>query len=212
MLKANFLQLTRLMHPLTSDHPRWRPFLSTLTSLTISLIGFMAVGCPKLSSNQTEGETPSAPTQAATQTETDAYRSFVSLDPVDNRADGAVNSRVSAVRSQYETINLSTLPSELRKANPWPRVKALLSDRFGRATLEEGEQPTIISQPEYTRDEYDFLIIVTVTNRGAADDSIGGFRYRFEFDPFDGDTMILAWAGSQQFCQRTQVWTRQACP
>ncbi|MEO1094432.1 MAG: hypothetical protein AAFX01_05985 [Cyanobacteria bacterium J06638_28] len=122
------------------------------------------------------------------------------------------NPEVNAVRSQYETIDLNTLSPELQKANFPPNVESLLRQELGRTTLEEGEQPTVIAPVEYTGPEYSFLNVITVTNEGLADDSVGGFRYRFEFDGYDGNTMMLVWAGSQQFCRRTQEWTRQICP
>ncbi|MGF1536426.1 MAG: hypothetical protein ACFB4J_08090 [Elainellaceae cyanobacterium] len=121
------------------------------------------------------------------------------------------NPAVNDVRSQYEPIDLNTLP-ELRRANLRFEVEALLIEEFGRTTLEEGEQPTVISPMEYTDPEYSWLNVITVTNDGSADDSVGGVRYRFEFEPFDGDTNILVWAGAQRFCRRTQQWTNQTCP
>ncbi|MEM0979279.1 MAG: hypothetical protein AAGH78_03295 [Cyanobacteria bacterium P01_H01_bin.58] len=122
------------------------------------------------------------------------------------------NPAVNDVRSQYKTLDLKTLSPELQKANLFFDVESLLMKEFGRMTLEEGEQPTVIAPVKYTGPEYSSLNIITVTNEGLADDAIGGFRYRLEFDSYDGDTMILVWAGSQQFCRRTQVWTDQACP
>lgn len=123
-----------------------------------------------------------------------------------------LNPTVNDVRNKYETIDLNTLSPDLQRANYGFNVESLLLEEFGRTTLEEGEQPTVISPVEYTGPEYEFLNVVTVTNEGLADDSIGGFRYRFEFEGYDGDTMILIWAGAQQFCWRTGEWTRQSCP
>ncbi|MGF1461193.1 MAG: hypothetical protein ACFBSG_19465 [Leptolyngbyaceae cyanobacterium] len=122
------------------------------------------------------------------------------------------NPAVNEIRSQYQTLDLEKLPSDLRQANHWFDIKSILLEEFGRTILEEGEQPTVISDPDYTGGDYSFLNVVTLTNEGLADDSVGGFRYRFEFDAFDGDTMILVWAGMQQYCWRTQEWTAEPCP
>lgn len=121
-------------------------------------------------------------------------------------------SDVNTVRSQYDTIDLNTLPNELRGANFRSQIETVLMEEFGRETLGEGEQPTVISQDENYGDTYGGLNVMTVTNEGLADDSVGGYRYRFEFESFDGDTWLLVWAGSQQYCWRSDEWTNQLCP
>ncbi|MEM9215956.1 MAG: hypothetical protein AAGD25_16625 [Cyanobacteria bacterium P01_F01_bin.150] len=122
------------------------------------------------------------------------------------------NTAINSVRFQYNTIDLNTLSPELRRASYRPDVERLLMQEFGRTTLEEGEQPTVITQDDTKGKDYWYLHIVTLTNKGLADDSVGGFRYRFEFEPYDGDTLLLVWAGSQQFCWRSEEWTKQLCP
>ena len=81
---------------------------------------------------------------------------------------------------------------------------------FGRTTLEEGEQPTIVIDNGYNRE--DGFRTIYLTNEGLADDSIGGYRYRLDFVSFDGDNSKLIWVGEQQYCWRSDEWTRESCP
>lgn len=112
----------------------------------------------------------------------------------------------NALRRQYETIDFDTLPAELRdRALQTSELEALVMEAFGRATLGEAEKPTVITVENYGE-------VVTVVNEGVADDSIGGYRYRLEFESFDGDTKRLIWVGQQHYCWRTQEWTTELCP
>lgn len=122
------------------------------------------------------------------------------------------NPTINAVRSQYSSMDLNSLSPELRRAIFHSQLESLLMDEFGRTTLDEGEKPTTIIQDDSMGKDYWYLHISTVINEGLPDDSVGGFRYRLEFEPYDGDTLLLVWAGSQQFCRRTQEWTNQLCP
>ncbi|MGK7888227.1 MAG: hypothetical protein AB4042_02770 [Leptolyngbyaceae cyanobacterium] len=121
---------------------------------------------------------------------------------------------INAVRAQYDPIDLKALP-DLKGAKFRSQIEALLMAEFGRTTLGEGEQPTVFSYEDNRVGEYGGLEIMTVTNMGAADDSVGGFRYRFELESYDGDTAIVVWAGSQRYCRRggpNDRWTNQPCP
>jgi hypothetical protein len=112
-----------------------------------------------------------------------------------------------AARRQYDEIPLATLFSELPVIHP--DAETLAFETFGRTQLEEGEQPTEIEAIAY--DNYQVLLL---TNFGAADDSIGGLRYRLEFEYFDNDQNNLIWVGEQHYCRRTvpPTWTNQRCP
>ncbi|MEM8505757.1 MAG: hypothetical protein AAF716_21720 [Cyanobacteria bacterium P01_D01_bin.1] len=81
---------------------------------------------------------------------------------------------------------------------------------LGRASLEEGEQPSVVERQSFI--EYS---VVTITNNGMADDSVGAERYRLEFEQIDDRRWQIVWAGAQQRCWRAedpQAWTAQLCP
>lgn len=113
-----------------------------------------------------------------------------------------------AARRQYDEIPLATLFPELPVIHP--NAEVLAFETFGRTQLEEGEQPTEIELIA-TYDTYQVLLL---TNFGAADDSIGGLRYRLEFEFFDNDQTNLIWVGEQRYCRRSAppAWTNQLCP
>ncbi|WP_008313927.1 hypothetical protein [Leptolyngbya sp. PCC 6406] len=126
----------------------------------------------------------------------------------DGAPESALASEQVAARSQYEQIPLNTLdvPLPLIGRNP----EAIALELFGRTTLGEGQQPTTVTSDGYD-DNYPVVIL---TNRGEADDSVGGHRYRLEFESFDNDQVKLIWVGQQRFCIRRNppVWTTELCP
>ncbi|NCJ05110.1 hypothetical protein GS597_00970 [Synechococcales cyanobacterium C] len=122
-------------------------------------------------------------------------------------ADGLTTEQVSA-RRQYEEISLESLFSAL------PVIvkndESLAFEMFGRSQPQEGEQETVIE----TVGTYENYRVLQLTNLGAADDSIGGQRYRFEFEYFDNDQLNLVWVGQQRYCRHTTPpqWTHERCP
>ena len=113
----------------------------------------------------------------------------------------------TATRNEYRTIPLNTLYADVPLIGTNPEDIAFSA--FGRASLGEGERATIVNGP----DTEDDLSVVHVINEGAADDSIGGYRYRLDFSSFDGDQSQLLWAGEQHYCIRNNPpeWTDQPC-
>ncbi|NCJ06375.1 hypothetical protein GS597_07595 [Synechococcales cyanobacterium C] len=122
-------------------------------------------------------------------------------------ANGLTTEQVSA-RHQYEEISLESLFSAL------PVIvkndESLAFEMFGRSQPQEGEQETVIE----TVGTYENYRVLQLTNLGAADDSIGGQRYRFEFEYFDNDQLNLVWVGQQRYCRHTTPpqWTHERCP
>lgn len=111
-------------------------------------------------------------------------------------------------RNRYRTVPLNQLPSEVPTIGNPTEIATMA---FGRTTLEEGEKPTVVTDPEW--DEVDGLYVVYLTNDGAADDSIGGERYRLDFASVDGDMSELLWVGRQVYCWRNSEWTGHSlCP
>lgn len=111
------------------------------------------------------------------------------------------------IRNQYRTVPLNQLSPDVPLVGI-PTNIALKA--FGRTTLEEGEQPTTVTDDGYYRQ--DDIRTIYLTNKGLADDSVGGYRYRLDFTSFDGDMSKLIWVGEQQYCWRTSEWTRESCP
>lgn len=113
----------------------------------------------------------------------------------------------TVIRNQYRTVPLNQLSPDVPLVGV-PENIALSA--FGRTTLGEGEQPTTVRDDGYNRQ--DDIRTIYLTNKGLADDSIGGYRYRFDFTSSDGDMSKLIWVGEQQYCWRTSEWTRERCP
>lgn len=114
-----------------------------------------------------------------------------------------------AIRDQYTTIPLDAVMSEPRSVTIFSSEKETFAlQTFGRTTLEEGEDPSVVIDEGYQGD-FDVVMLV---NQGAADDSIGGVRYRIEFESVDGDQVVPVWVGQQQFCRRSREWTMERCP
>lgn len=114
----------------------------------------------------------------------------------------------TVIRNQYRTVPLNQLAPDVPLIAHSPTDIALKA--FGRTTLEEGEQPTTVTDDGHNRQ--DGTRTIYLTNEGLADDSIGGYRYRLDFTHFDGDNSKLIWVGEQQYCWRSREWTRETCP
>ena len=114
----------------------------------------------------------------------------------------------TAIRNQYRTVPLETLFSELPVIGP--DAEAIALSTFGRTDLGEGEQPTVVTNEGYQGD----YLVINLTNEGLADDSVGGYRYRLEFESFDNDQVKLVWVGQQNYCWRSlpPQWTADLCP
>ena len=112
-------------------------------------------------------------------------------------------------RTNYREVELRELARRgfpLQGADP----REITFNMLGRATLEEGEQPSVLERQSFT--EYSVVII---TNEGMADDSVGAQRYRLEFEPIDDQRWQIVWAGTQQRCRRgdnSEEWVTQLCP
>lgn len=128
--------------------------------------------------------------------------------PGASTGDGRLTEEQVSARNQYQAQSLESLFPALPVIGPDPEEIAF--EALGRTTLGEGEEPTEVE----TLATYDEYLVVILTNLGLADDSIGGFRYRLEFESFDNDQVKLIWVGQQQYCRRSNppAWTTDLCP
>lgn len=128
--------------------------------------------------------------------------------PGASAGDGGLTDEQVSARNQYQEQSLDTLFPDLPVIGSDP--EAIAFEALGRTTLGEGEDPTEVE----TVATYDDYLVVMLTNFGLADDSIGGFRYRLEFEYFDNDQVKLIWVGQQQYCRRSRPpeWTTDLCP
>lgn len=117
-----------------------------------------------------------------------------------------VSADQTSIRNQYRTVPLNQLPTDINLVGS---PNAIAMEALGRTVLEEGEQPTTIRDDGYNAE--DGTRSLYVVNEGLADDAVGGYRYRLDFVSFDGDNSKLIWVGRQQYCRRSDEWTRETC-
>ncbi|MEO0826844.1 MAG: hypothetical protein AAFX95_17420 [Cyanobacteria bacterium J06639_16] len=206
-----------------------------LTLVTVGALAVATTNCtPRTSSSSTP--TPSATVQAVAETDqtddqaaqanpadSDTQQTVTETDQTDdqvaqaNPEDSDTQQTVAAadqpdeqiaIRNQYRTVPLETLFSELPVIGS--NAEAIAMRTFGRTDLGEGEQPTVVTNEGYQGD----YLVINLTNEGLADDSVGGYRYRLEFESFDNDQVKLVWVGEQNYCWRSTLprWTADLCP
>ncbi|MEO0537187.1 MAG: hypothetical protein AAF215_25430 [Cyanobacteria bacterium P01_A01_bin.123] len=182
-----------------------------LTLVTVGALAVATTHCTPRTSSISK-PTPSATVQAVAETDqTDdqaAQANPVDSDTQQTVAEADQTDEQTAIRNQYRTISLDTLFSELPVIGP--NAEAIAMRTFGRTDLGEGEQPTVVTNEGYQGD----YLVINLTNEGLADDSVGGYRYRLEFESFDNDQVKLVWVGEQNYCWRSTIprWTANLCP
>jgi hypothetical protein len=120
-----------------------------------------------------------------------------------------VSDRIPAERQNYQPISLAQFaPNALVGTNP----KAIALSAFGNIESEGGSQGVTVDYPQRDR------AIVTITQTGVADDSIGAIRYRVELQQNPtaqaGKPWKILWAGSQVKCHPErghQDWSTERC-
>jgi hypothetical protein len=91
--------------------------------------------------------------------------------------------------------------------------KAIAIAHFGQTESEGGTREVTLEYPQQN------LAVVTITQTGVADDSVGAIRHRVELVPTSPSAQTakewkLAWAGSQVKChvgRGHQDWSTQNC-
>ncbi|MBD2743234.1 hypothetical protein [Coleofasciculus sp. FACHB-1120] len=114
-------------------------------------------------------------------------------------------------RTKYKPIQLQEIKSanSLKGTDP----KAIAIAHFGQTESEGGTREVTLEYPQQN------LAVVTITQTGVADDSVGAIRHRVELVPTSPSAQTakewkLAWAGSQVKChvgRGHQDWSTQNC-
>ncbi|MEP0859536.1 hypothetical protein [Trichocoleus sp. DQ-U1] len=114
-------------------------------------------------------------------------------------------------RTKYKPIPLQEIKSanSLKGTDP----KAIAIAHFGQTESEGGTREVTLEYPQQN------LAVVTITQTGVADDSVGAIRHRVELVPTSPSAQTpkewkLAWAGSQVKChvgRGHQDWSTQNC-
>ena len=169
-------------------------------------IALVALGTSPLWSSKIAAKPPTPQTTTEGQN-TDQTRK-PEVEPDREIADSAAEQRYSE-RLNYRPVQVSSLLDRgfpIQGTNP----EEIAFNLLGRTSLGEGEQPSVVELQPFA----DYSVVI-VTNDGSADDSVGGNRYRLEFEKTDDQRWQLVWAGTQQRCRRSgnpEEWTTQLCP
>ncbi|HAX87087.1 MAG TPA: hypothetical protein DCY91_12710 [Cyanobacteria bacterium UBA11370] len=117
---------------------------------------------------------------------------------------------LQAKREDYQSIALSDVGNADTLTGNDPQAIALST--FGNIESEGGSQNVTVDYPQANQ------AIVTITQTGVADDSVGSIRYRVEFQqhssPNGGKQWKMIWAGSQVKChpgRGHQDWSTELC-
>lgn len=116
----------------------------------------------------------------------------------------------SVGRDNYKPISLSQTVEA--KALTGDDPKAIALSAFGNIESEGGSRDVTVEYPQPER------AIVTITQTGVADDSVGGIRYRVELQQNKkaptGRQWEMVWVGSQVKCHPNrghQDWSKELC-
>lgn len=129
---------------------------------------------------------------------------------------GVSASGTQGLAAQTERINYKSIPlasiasSHSLKGN---EPKAIALSAFGNIESEGGSREVKVENSQLDK------AVVTITQTGVADDSIGAIRYRVEFVPTsesaqEGKQWKMVWAGSQFKChlgRGHQDWSIEKC-
>lgn len=114
-------------------------------------------------------------------------------------------------RAKYKLIQLKDISSSSPLKGKDPKEVALKA--FGNVQSEGGSQDVRVNYPQPNK------AVVTITQLGVADASVGGIQYRAEFSSTPQSTQSspqweMVWAGSQVKCRPGrghQDWSTENC-
>jgi len=118
-------------------------------------------------------------------------------------------SDTAAERAKYKSVPLDKITNT--KALIGTDPKAMAVSAFGE--IESRSKDVQVEQSQLNK------TVVTITQTGVADDSVGGIKYRVEFTPTTESAQTnkqwkIVWAGSQYKCQvgrGHQDWSTEYC-
>lgn len=115
-----------------------------------------------------------------------------------------------ATRENYKPISLAEVADGKTLTGNEPKAIAL--SVFGNTESEGGSRQVTVDYPQPER------AVVTITQTGVADDSVGGIKYRVELQQTPSaqtsQQWEMVWAGSQVKChpgRGHQDWSKELC-
>jgi hypothetical protein len=207
---------------LNSMSGKLKLFLVLLAGVSISLSACNDISVQQTSppneAGQSSGNRPEATPTTATrlfkETKSSASHSpasqtsqTISLNNSDAKTTAA---SAKAHRENYKPISLTKIADAKAIAGNDPKAIALSA--FGNVESEGGSRDVTVDYPQPNQ------AIVTITQTGVADDSVGAIRYRVELQPEKsaqtGKQWEIVWAGSQVKChpgRGHQDWSTELC-
>jgi hypothetical protein len=208
---------------LNSMSGKLKLFLVLLAGVSIGLSACNDISVQQTSPpnevGQSPGNRPEATSATATRSSKQGTMAFASHSPASqtsqtislNNSDAKTTAAsAKAHRENYKPISLTKIADGKALAGNDPKAIALSA--FGNVESEGGSRDVTVDYPQPNQ------AIVTITQTGVADDSVGAIRYRVELQPEKsaqtGKQWEIVWAGSQVKChpgRGHQDWSTELC-
>jgi hypothetical protein len=207
---------------LNSMSGKLKLFLVLLAGVSIGLSACNDISVQQTSppneAGQSSGNRPEATPTTATrlfkETKSSASQSPASqpsqTSSLNNSDAKTTAASAKAHRENYKSISLTKIADAKALAGNDPKAVALSA--FGNVESEGGSRDVTVDYPQPNQ------AIVTITQTGVADDSVGAIRYRVELQPEKsaqtGKQWEIVWAGSQVKChpgRGHQDWSTELC-
>lgn len=198
-------------------------FLVLLAGVSISLSACNDVSVQQTSppneAGQSSGNRPETTPTTTTRSSKQGTMAFASNSPASlsrqtispNNSDAKTTAAsAKAHRENYKPISLTKIADANALAGNDPKAIALSA--FGNVESEGGSRDVTVDYPQPNQ------ALVTITQTGVADDSVGAIRYRVELQPQKSAQTAkqweIVWAGSQVKChpgRGHQDWSTELC-
>jgi hypothetical protein len=208
---------------LNSMFGKLKLFLVLLAGVSIGLSACNDISVQQTSppneAGQSPGNRPEATPTTTTRSSKQGTMAFASHSPASqtsqtislNNSDAKTTAAsAKAHRENYKPISLTKIADAKALAGNDPKAIALSA--FGNVESEGGSRDVTVDYPQPNQ------AIVTITQTGVADDSVGAIRYRVELQPEKsaqtGKQWEIVWAGSQVKChpgRGHQDWSTELC-
>ena len=186
----------------------------TSMAMTLSACSDISVKQSYPDGNRPES-TPTAPTGSSTPGKASSTSQLPATQPRQKSNQAHSNTKITTAsakeqRENYKPISLEKIADAKTLIGNDPKAIALSA--FGDTESEGGSRDVAVDYPQPNQ------AIVTITQTGVADDSVGGIRYRAELVPTQssqtGKQWKMVWAGSQVKCHQGrghQDWSTELC-